>query len=238
MTQGMVKMIVMKRLMIFVMIAALLLGMIGSVSGEEDLGPVSYKVLLSFLPGDPSGWEGDDPYGQTLSFGEGEFSAASKTYTKSGTDGEITADVMITDYATDMMGWNGVWGGQFEWESTEGYAKSGTLQGFASWEAYDKESNDYTTLVGLNDRLIVMVSTNGDKDTMDTFLGSIDLEGMSSLDSKSTIVSTTGEGEETQPETIETTSTTTTDESDTPGFESVFAIAGLLAVAYLIRRKE
>jgi len=217
------------------MIAALLLGMIGSVSGEEDEGAVNYEVLLNFLPEDPSGWEGDDPYGQTFSFGEGKWSMATKTYTKSGTDGEITADVAITDYAANIIGWNGVWGANFEWESTEGYAKSGILQGFTSWEVYDKESNEYTILVGVNDRFVVMVSTNSDKDTLDNLLSSIDLDEISSLVGGSTIVSTTGEEEETQSETIETT---TTDESDTPGFESVFAITGLLAVAYLIRRKE
>ncbi|MDY6864599.1 MAG: PGF-CTERM sorting domain-containing protein [Halobacteriota archaeon] len=231
-------MVAMKKLLIFVMVAALLLGTIGSVSGEEDVEVVDYKVLLGFLPGDPSGWGGDDPYGQTLSFGEGTFSMASKSFVKSGTDGEITADVAITDYAANIMGWSGVWGGYFEWESTEGYAKRGTFQGFPSWEAFDKESDEYTMLVGINDRFLVMVSTNGDKDALDDFMSSIDLDGISTLGGGTTAVPTTSEEEETQSETTETASTTTTDETGTPGFESVFAIVGLLAVAYLIRRKD
>ncbi|MDY6958448.1 MAG: hypothetical protein SVK08_04755, partial [Halobacteriota archaeon] len=188
----------MKKLLIFVMVAALLLGTIGSVSGEEDVEVVDYKVLLGFLPGDPSGWEGDDPYGQTISFGEGTFSMASKSFVKSGTDGEITADVAITDYAANIMGWSGVWGGYFEWESTEGYAKRGTFQGFPSWEAFDKESDEYTMLVGINDRFLVMVSTNSDKDTLDDFMSSIDIDGIASLGGGSTAVSTTTEEEGTQ----------------------------------------
>jgi PGF-CTERM protein len=161
---------------------------------------------------------------------------ATRSYSKVGTE-DMTADVMISDYALYTTGWSAAWEGFYAWETTEGYAKTANVKGFPAWEVYTKDSNDYGLYVGINDRFMVVISTNSDKDTLYKFANAIDYNGIAALGGGA--APPTGTEQPTQPPTTGTPAAPPTEEGgEVPGFEVVFAVAGLLAVAYLLRRSS
>jgi PGF-CTERM protein len=87
--------------------------------------------------------------------------------------------------------------------------------------------------VGLNDRFLVVVGTNGDKDTLYKFVDAIDYKGIAAL----------GPGPATAKPTTQPTSepeepSTEEESSETPGFELLAAVLGILAtVALFVRRR-
>ena len=197
-----------------------------AIAEVDTTQAVSFKNLIKYLPDAPSGWEGEDPDGMTFTVQEGSWSMATKSYSKSGSD-DITADVTITDYAAYILGWQGAWGTHYSWESTDGYAKTTKVKGYPAWEMYDKDSNEYMLSISINDRFLVLVTTDGDKNTLDTFANSVDYKGIASLGGSAS-------------STIETESTGSSEEAETekePGFGAIFAVSGLLAVAYIIKRR-
>jgi len=118
---------------------------------------------------------------------------------------------VITDYALYTTGWSAAWKGFHPFESTEGYTKSVTIKGFPAWEVYSKDTGDYSLYVGINDRFLVFIMTNSDKDTLYKFANSIDYNGITKLQAEG---------------------------GKAPGFEAVFTITGLLAVTYLLMRRR
>jgi hypothetical protein len=78
-------------------------------------------------------------------------------------------------------GWE-MWGRQYEMTTTDGYYKTGSVAGFPSWETYDKNSKNYGTWVGLNNRFMVTVTIdNGEKADLDLFVNSINYQGIAAL---------------------------------------------------------
>jgi MYXO-CTERM domain-containing protein len=224
-----------------ILIGALLVGLMGvcivstaiASGAEEGTQAVKYDKLIPFLPKAPSGWDGEKPVGQTFTSGEGTWSMASSDYTKTGSE-DVTANVMITDYALYTTGWTGAWNNFFVYESTEGYTKSVTVQGYPAWEIYTKDTGDYSLSVAVNERFLIFINTNSDKDTLYDFANAINYKGIGALGP--------GPGPTAQPTTQPTTRTEETPTEDaggkTPGFELTFAVLGLLAVvALLVRRR-
>jgi PGF-CTERM protein len=216
-----------------ILIGALLVGMLSMcilstaiASGAEGTQAVEYSKLMPFIPKAPSGWEADEPHGFSFTQEEGTWSTASADYSRAGAE-DVTANVMITDYAQYTTGWTGSWKGFYAWQSTEGYAKAVTVKGYPGWEVYDTSTEDYSLLVGLNDRFLVFVGTNSDKDTLYKFADAIDYKGIAAL----------GPGPAAQP-TTQPTAGTEEEGSKTPGFELLVAVLGILAVvALLVRRR-
>lgn len=195
---------------------------------------VHFSTLIEFLPDAPSGWDGEEPFGMMYTIQDGTWSMATESYTKSGAE-DTTADVGVMDSAFYQVGWWAAWQGFYTYESTEGYAKTVTVDGYPAWEVYGKETNDYGLYVGINDRFMVFINTNSDKDTLYDFANAIDYDGIAALG---------GGAAPSSAETAEPTGaptkapTTSTEEgSETLGFEAVFAVVGLLAVMALLRRR-
>jgi PGF-CTERM protein len=226
----------MKRLGALVLIGILLVGVAGLCTVSATTEAVHFSKLIEFLPDAPSGWEGEEPEGMTLTYEEGTWSMATESYSKTGTE-DVTADVAITDYAFYTVGWSAAWQGFYAWESTEGYAKTTKVNGFPAWEIYDKDSNDYSLSVGINDRFMVLINTNSDKDTLYAFANSIDYKGIATLGGG--VAPPAEEEPEATPyeEAPTEAPKVPEDEGKAPGFEVVFAVAGLLTVAYLLRRR-
>jgi PGF-CTERM protein len=223
----------MKRLGAFVLTGILLFGAMGIVSGADTTEAVHFSKLIPFLPKAPRGWEGEEPFGIMVPVDEGTCSMATKSYTKSG----VTASVMIMDYAFYQIEYQAEWETFHEYESTEGYAKSTKVNGFPAWEVYDKDLDEYSLIVGINDRFMVFIGPSSDKDTLYAFSDRINYKGIAAL------------GGGVPPDGGEPSDGGVTDgepsdggeeapEEDEPGFEAIFAIAGLLAVAYLVKRKR
>ena len=226
-----------KRICVTVLIGLLLMGVIGmsfvstaiANGAATTTDAVHFNTLIEFLPDAPSGWTGEDPTGMTFTHEEGTWSMATESYSKSGAE-DVTADVVITDYALYSVGWTAAWQGFYAYESTEGHAKTVTVKGNPAWEAYTKDGDDYSLFVGINDRFMVFINTNSDKDTLYDFANSINYKGIAAL----------GGGAAPPTETEQPTETPAThgeEGGETPGFEAVFAVVGLLAVMALLRRR-
>ncbi len=204
----------------------------GIASGEATSAQaVPFSELIKFLPDAPSGWESEEPNGMTFTHEGGTWSMATESYLKSGTE-DVTADVVITDYAFYTVGWTGAWQSFFAYESTEGSAKTVTVKGLPAWEIYSKDTNDYALHVGVNDRFLVVIATNSDKDTLYDFANSINYNGIAALGGGAAAPTETA-----QP-TVRPTQTPPAEEGgETPGFEAIFAVAGLLVVMSLLKRR-
>jgi len=195
---------------------------------------VPFDQLIEFLPNAPSGWDGGEPDGMTFTHEEGTWSMATESYTKSGAE-DTTAEVGVMDSAFYQVGWLAAWQGFYAYESTEGYAKTVTVDGYPAGEVYTKDSGEYTLFVGINDRFMVFISTNSNKDTLYDFANAIDYDGIAALGGGAA----PPPAETAEPTGVATKAPTTSPEegSETPGFEAVFAVVGLLAVMALLRRR-
>ena len=228
-----------------ILIGMLLVGVVGlgimntAIASAEATATqaVPFDTLIAFLPDAPSGWEGEEPTGMTFTHEGGTWSMATASYTKKGAD-DVTADIVITDYAFYTAGWSTAWQSFVAYETTEGYIKKVAVQGFPAWEVYDKESAEYALHVGVNDRFLAIIATNSDKDTLYDFANAIDYNGVAVLGGGAAPPAGTAEPTRapTYPSATETPATSTEDGGETPGFEAVFALAGLLAVMALLRR--
>jgi PGF-CTERM protein len=222
------------------LVCAVGLGILGPAiasAQERSAEAVHFNTLIGFLPRAPSGWDGEDPFGQTFTTGEGTWSMAMESYTKSGNE-ELTADVGIMDSVYQQVGWWAAWQGFYSYESTDGYAKTVTVEGYPAWEAYTKDDNQYVLYVGINDRFMVFVNTNSDRDTLYDFAEAINFDGIADLggDGGGGAAPSTATTRPTSP--AETTGPAeTSEEGETPGFEMVAAVIGLLAIFALVRRR-
>jgi len=243
--EGDEKMLRRKRIVVTVLIGMLLVGVIGigmvstTIASEETTAtqPVHFSKLIEFLPAAPFGWKGGEPSGTMAGFGEPPYSSASKNYSKMFSE-EITAVVMIAD-SSPALEWFEEWQEGYAKESKEGYVKGITFKGFPTWEGYVAESNSYYVYSNINDRFIVAISTNSDIKTLYNFANAIDYNGIAAFAESVVPPARTAHPTEqpTQPSAKETP-TTPAEEEKTPGFEVLFAIAGLMAVAYLLRRNR
>lgn len=223
------------------LVCVLGLGILGpAIAGAQDRSAeaVHFNTLIEYLPNAPSGWDSEEPEGFSFMHQEGTWSMAMESYTKSGNE-EITAEVGIMDSAYYQVGWWAAWQGFYAYESTDGYAKTVTAEGYPAWEAYTKDDNEYVLYIGIADRFMVFINTNSDRDTLYEFADAIDLDGIADLGGDGGAAPSTPTARPTSPaETTEpVTPTETGEEGETPGFELVAAFIGLVAVFALVRRR-
>ncbi len=205
---------------------------------ERSAEAVHFNTLIEYLPDAPSGWDGEEPEGFSFMHEEGTWSMAMGSYTKSSNE-DVTADVGIMDSAYYQVGWMAAWQGFYAYESTDGYAKTVTVEGYPAWEAYTEDDNEYVLYIGIADRFMVFIATNSDRDTLYEFADAIDYDGIADLSGdegaapSTTTVRPTSPAETSEP----VTEPERDDEGETPGFELVTAVIGLVAVFALVRRR-
>lgn len=124
--------------------------------------PVSFKVLMEFLPKSIDGMAAGTPEGETLSMNEWSYATAKNSYQNA--DGTAQANVEIFDYArigplyAPMQIYFNM---KFNRESSKGYEKSAKIAdspAFLTWEEESKHA-EVTVLVG--ERFIVKCETYG-----------------------------------------------------------------------------
>ncbi|MDV4342637.1 hypothetical protein HL657_05520 [Methanoculleus sp. YWC-01] len=151
-----------------------------TVSGaaEGSISAVPFATLISYLPGAPAGWTADEPAGATWTVEDGQWTWASRDYSK----GDARATVLIQDSAYYNVGYWESWDSLVAFETTEGYYKSGTVSGHPSWEVFSKPDS-YGTWVGVNERFMVYVSVEGGSEQdLNAFVNAIDYGGIANLE--------------------------------------------------------
>ena len=139
---------------------------------------VHFNKLIEFLPAALSGWTADEPQGFMNTVESGSWSMASRDYTKD----TARANVGIMDSAYYEVGWFSAWKGIYNYESTEGYAKTTTIKGYPALETHSKSSNEYALFVAVKDRFMVYMTIHeADKDTLNNIANSIDYAGIAAL---------------------------------------------------------
>ena len=145
----------------------------------EPTEPVSFNDLIPFLPDPPAGWEADEAFGMTQTIQEWSWSQASREYYHQTTDESV--DVVILDSAYYYgFGWYAAFEYAFEWESTEGYARTITVDGYPAWKMYDKP-DDYVLMVIVADRFMVTIGAESEA-SLNQFSDIIDYNGIAELE--------------------------------------------------------
>jgi len=150
-----------------------------TVSGAAagSVSAVPFATLIPFLPGAPAGWTAEEPSGASLVVEDGQWTFASREYTK----GDAVAAVLIQDSAYYDVGYWESWDSFVSFETTEGYYRSGTVGGHPSWEFFSKPAT-YGTWIGVNERFMVYVSVeDGSKQDLDAFVNAVDYGRLANL---------------------------------------------------------
>ena len=129
---------------------------------RKPVPPVSYKVLLDYLPESLDDMKAAEPKGETGTYGEWQYSQAETNYRSE--DGNKTAKVGLFDYAHIPMFYaplQMMLNMNMNKESTEGYERSTKIGEFPAFEKWQKngEQSEVTILVG--DRFVVSTTTRG-----------------------------------------------------------------------------
>jgi hypothetical protein len=139
---------------------------------------IDFNLLLPLLPSPPAGWTAEDPQGATLTTGEGAYSFASREYTS----GDKRATITIWDSAYYNIGGWDLWNANYQYSSTEGYWRAGTVGAYPSWESFTSSSNSYSTWVGVDERFSVLTTLDkGSKADLDTFVNAVNYAGVAAL---------------------------------------------------------
>lgn len=151
-----------------------------AAADRKPVPPVSYKVLIEYLPPSLDGLKAGEPKGQTTTAGEWQYSQGEAHYRSE--DGNKTAQVGLFDYANIPMLYAPVqmiMNMKMSTESTEGYERSTKIGGFPAHEKWSKagQENEVTILVA--DRFVVTTTTRGlGEDSAKKIAESIDLKGL------------------------------------------------------------
>jgi hypothetical protein len=149
---------------------------------REPVPPVSFRVLLGFLPSSLAGLTPEEPEGETASMGEWQFSKASIKFKSS--DRSQSADVQIFDYAFIQamyvpyqmmlkMGYNR--------ESTKGYERATTIAGYTAFEKWELDVKHHQVTVLVADRFVVICNTRGlDEGTASKTIEAMNLKELAS----------------------------------------------------------
>jgi hypothetical protein len=142
--------------------------------------PLSFKVLLPYLPPAAAGWTAGEPNGQTTSMPEYKVTIVSNQYRgPAPSDGtaEPTMNVEITDGGfAEMVSAPFTMMSQFSNETTTGYQKGVTIDGQPGYETWDSTSrrSDLTLLVGQR-FLVHLAGYQVEPEALHEWLGSMNL---------------------------------------------------------------
>jgi hypothetical protein len=131
------------------------------VENREPVPPVSFKVLMNYLPTEVSGLKAEKPRGESVQWDKWTHSTANVDF-RSETDNQ-NVRVNIYDYAyisNLYLPYQMMFKMKYERESSEGYEKSTELNGMPTFERWSEENKDNEVTVLVGKRFIVHVETN------------------------------------------------------------------------------
>lgn len=150
----------------------------GKTPTPAPTDPVHFNDLIPLLPDAPPGWEADDPSGGTFQMEDWSWSQASNDYTNQTTNEYASVTIHDSAYYQGFA-WFAAWEYAFEWETTEGYARSTTVKGNPAWKTYNKP-DDYALMLLVSDRFLVIITAESEA-SLNQFADSIDFGGLAGL---------------------------------------------------------
>ncbi len=154
---------------------------IGNIPAPGEVDPLHFNDLIQFLPDVPSGWEAEEPYGMTMSGMEGySYTIATRDYDNNASGEYVDVAIYDSAYYQGFM-WFQMYDESlfFEWESSDGYAKTTTVNGYPAWEVYS-EPNHYGRVILVAERFVVMINTET-KASLDQFTNAVNISGLAGI---------------------------------------------------------
>lgn len=127
---------------------------------HEPVPPVSFKVLIGYLPATVEGLARSQPRGETSSMGSWSHSQAGASYGS----GAKSIELEINDFAYITMlyaPYQMLLKMNYQRESTEGYERSASFRGYPGYEEWKEAQTSGSATVLVNDRFIVTARSNG-----------------------------------------------------------------------------
>lgn len=154
-------------------------GMTASAN-RKPVPPVSFKVLIDYLPQRVEGMKSGAPKGETTTMGEWQYSQAEARYRSE--DGKKSAKVGLFDYAHIPMlyaPFQMMINMNMSKESTEGHERSTKIGGFPAHEKWRSNGAVSEVTVLVADRFVVTTTTRGlGEDSARKIAESLDLKGL------------------------------------------------------------
>jgi hypothetical protein len=132
------------------------------IENKEPVPPVSFKVLMNYLPKEVSGMTTEKPRGESVQWEKWTHSTAEVNF--SNESGDQRGNVNIYDYAyisNLYLPYQMLFKMKFQRESSEGYEKSTELNGMPTFEKWSEENKDNEVTILVGKRFIVHVQTSG-----------------------------------------------------------------------------
>lgn len=119
---------------------------------------ISFRTLINMLPERTQGFSRDGkPEGARYSTQGVSYSTGIKNYLNNGREMTIT----LNDYLGAEFYATALTSQQYEYESTDGYAKSITVDGMAGWVNFEYDNGEGTLFLSLSERFYMTVQAEG-----------------------------------------------------------------------------
>jgi hypothetical protein len=163
---------------------ALVLGL-ARAQNEPILVPeaVDYQKLLPILPEPPSGWTADKPEGSTDDVGGFKITNVHRDYRKGDGEKAPSAAISILDSVANpdyVSATTEAW--KTNSDSSEGYAKSVSIDGNPGFETFEKETKHAALWVMIADRYFVQIELqNQEPNELQEWIKHIDLKKLAAI---------------------------------------------------------
>ena len=148
--------------------------------GQEQVEPVNWRELASFII-DVPGWKAEGkPEGSTSSMGDFKITQVERNYS---TDDKRLKIEIIDGAFVQMVYAAFKMSMSFEIDTSEEYTKKATIKGFPGMEQYNYEDKEATVIILVADRFLVSLEQDNAKDTsgLITIAKKLDLKGLAKL---------------------------------------------------------
>ncbi|MCC6130753.1 MAG: hypothetical protein IT186_12570 [Acidobacteria bacterium] len=149
------------------------------MESQKPVEPVHFSKLIELLPAAPSGFEAQEPRGETTAAMGFKISQAERNYSKEGQDLEVT--LMDGAFNAPIYAFVAM-ASQFSRESTEGYEKGVTIGENPGVEKWEKESKRGELSIVVNKRFVITIRASGvEPDFVRKVYSSIDVAKLAKL---------------------------------------------------------
>ena len=144
---------------------------------------VDYQKLLAILPEPPSGWTADKPEGSTEDVGGFKITNVHRDYRKGEGEKALSAAISVLDSVANpdyVSATTEAW--KSSSDSSEGYAKSVSIDGNPGFETFEKDTKHAALWVMVADRYFVQVELqNQEPNELQEWIKRIDLKKLAAI---------------------------------------------------------